>query len=931
MTGRGDPRPPPPPPSRGRGVVPIGRGRARPTLPPIPGAGVSPVGPPTGPPTGPRSRLPPPSFPPSAPRPGFYTSSRVGSGSSPSTGPSLVSAIPKAVTPTPERPARPPALADVSRGMTEVSLAEADSSEDTSSIDTRGRALAPELYRGTQGKPINLSANYLKLMVEEGKGVFEYEVRFSPNVDNRDQRFRLVNQQREVIGGVKVFDGTKLFLPKMLNEKSKTVQSVHTETGDKVNVTFNYLRQGRIGDRDVIQLYNILFGRIMKTLKFTQHNRKYYNAAAAHHIKEYSLSVWPGYVTAVDEYEGGLLLQLDVSHRVLRSETVRDFLGNMRKRGITDIKSEAEKALLGTSVLTRYNNKSYKVDDIDFNSSPKDSFTNEKGEQLTYIDYYKRQYGIEIRDPDQPMLINRPKKKAVGEENVEKLICLVPELCLLTGMTDTMRADFRIMKEVSNFTRLNPAKRQEAIKKFVDSVNGNDAAKSHLSDWGLKLSTITLAMEGRHLQPEMLFFGNNRKESAGLKADWGRAATNNPVLTSIPLSKWAIFFMNRNSKEVQEFCKVMQQQGPKMGINIANPKVVALPNDRTETYLKAIRDVIDPTVQLVLTVVPQQKADRYSAIKKLCCMEKPIASQVVCVRTINNPKKLSSVAQKIALQINCKLGGELWACQTPFQDLMVVGIDVFHDKSHKRGSIAGVVASVNQNLSRYYSTVAIQKSGQEIIDALKVAFMEALVQYYETNNKWPKDIVVFRDGVSDGQMDVVEKHEAEQFIRTFTHVAGSGSGGASGSDTSASSLQKKLAGMVPQDYKPGFSFIIVQKRINTRLFATRGAGQYDNPPAGTVLDHTVTRYKFKDFFLIPQAVSQGTVTPTHFVVIKESKALPADAIQRLAYKLTHMYYNWPGTVRVPAPCQYAHKLVDLVGEHLHSQPSPDLNHKLYYL
>ena len=27
-----------------------------------------------------------------------------------------------------------------------------------------------------------------------------------------------------------------------------------------------------------------------------------------------------------------------------------------------------------------------------------------------------------------------------------------------------------------------------------------------------------------------------------------------------------------------------------------------------------------------------------------------------------------------------------------------------------------------------------------------------------------------------------------------------------------------------------------------------------------------------------------------------------------SYKLTHMYYNWPGTVRVPAPCQYAHKV-----------------------
>ena len=59
--------------------------------------------------------------------------------------------------------------------------------------------------------------------------------------------------------------------------------------------------------------------------------------------------------------------------------------------------------------------------------------------------------------------------------------------------------------------------------------------------------------------------------------------------------------------------------------------------------------------------------------------------------------------------------------------------------------------------------------------------------------------------------------------------------------------------------------------------------------------------------------------------------LSADIIQQLAYKLTHMYFNWPGTVRVPALCQYAHKLCDLVGEHLKGQPSQTLNDKLYYL
>jgi len=812
--------------------------------------------------------------------------------------------------------------------MGDVSLSTGTTSKDQPSVDTTGSAGltavtkhdAPKYYRGTEGKMINMSANYLRMDLEKDKGVYEYEVRYEPRTDNRDQRFRLLNQHREVIGGVKVFDGVKLYLPQKVDIGPMT--SVHTETGEQVQVSLHFKRECKPNDRNVIQLYNILFGRIFKTLKFTQHNRKYYNAAGANHIKEYNLSVWPGYVTAVDEYESGVLLQLDVSHRVLRTETVRDFLNGLVKRGVQDLKTEAEKGLLGISVLTRYNNKSYKVDDIDFKSSPKSTFVNEKGEQLSYLEYYKRQYGIEIRDHDQPLLINRPTKKALGEEAVEKLICLVPELCLLTGMTDAMRADFRIMKEVSNFTRLNPQKRKEAMKKFVDSVNGDANAKKHLSDWGLTLNPNPLSVKGRVLSPEMIFFGGNRRESAGMKGDWGRAATNNPMLTPVPLKKWAIFFLNRNQDAAKEFCKMLAVQGPKMGMPIVQPKAIALPNDRTETYLKEIRQIIDPSVQLILALVPAQKADRYAAIKKLCCMEKPIASQVVCLKTVNNPKKLQAVSQKIALQINCKLGGELWACATPWEDLMVVGIDVFHDKSHKRGSIAGVVASVNKSLSQYFSTVAIQKTGQEIIDALKVAFTEALLHYHQVNNKWPKDIVIFRDGVSDGQMELVEKHEAEQFINTFSDVSKSSTGGSSSGGSSSG---------VGEPYSPGFAFIIVQKRINTRLFNVAPNGGFDNPPAGTVLDHTVTRFKFKDFFLIPQAVNQGTVTPTHFVVIKESSALPADAIQRLAYKLTHMYYNWPGTVRVPAPCQYAHKLVDLVGEHLHATPSPELNRKLYYL
>ena len=105
-------------------------------------------------------------------------------------------------------------------------------------------------------------------------------------------------------------------------------------------------------------------------------------------------------------------------------------------------------------------------------------------------------------------------------------------------------------------------------------------------------------------------------------------------------------------------------------------------------------------------------------------------------------------------------------------------------------------------------------------------------------------------------------------------------------------------------------------------------GKPSNPPSGTVVDSDVTLperfalfdklclmmdFLFRyDFFLVSQSVNQGTVNPTSYNVVKDTSGLLPKHIQALTYKLTHLYYNWPGTVRVPAPCQYAHKLAFLV-------------------
>ena len=62
----------------------------------------------------------------------------------------------------------------------------------------------PITFAGQTGKPLNVTANYLRLVTEPGSGVFEYEIKYQPAVDQRIERFRLIRQCEEVIGTVKV-------------------------------------------------------------------------------------------------------------------------------------------------------------------------------------------------------------------------------------------------------------------------------------------------------------------------------------------------------------------------------------------------------------------------------------------------------------------------------------------------------------------------------------------------------------------------------------------------------------------------------------------------------------------------------------------------------------------------------------------------------
>ena len=79
--------------------------------------------------------------------------------------------------------------------------------------------------------------------------------------------------------------------------------------------------------------------------------------------------------------------------------------------------------------------------------SPETTF-DKQGTQVSYKDYYKTRYNEDVSDLNQPLLINKDRK--TGNE-----VALIPELCQLTGLSDAMRADFRLMKDLAQIVHTN--------------------------------------------------------------------------------------------------------------------------------------------------------------------------------------------------------------------------------------------------------------------------------------------------------------------------------------------------------------------------------------------------------------------------------------------------------------------------------------------
>jgi len=228
---------------------------------------------------------------------------------------------------------------------------------------------------------------------------------------------------------------------------------------------------------------------------------------------------------------------------------------------------------------------------------------------------------------------------------------------------------------------------------------------------------------------------------------------------------------------------------------------------------------------------------------------------------------------------------------------MVVGIDIFEKRNSH--SVLGFCATTDSNFSRYVSCPKVTNPGVDPATMVSESTYQALVQFKAENGIYPRRLCVFRQGVSEAEQKVLLRGEIPQMRQAF----------------------KRLKDEGTMAEEPKLIFVVVNKRINARFYHNQG-GRVNNPPLGTCIDKTVCDKTGYDFYLMPAKATQGAMTPTYFTVVYDDSGCRADDIEQLTYRLCYSYYNWSGSVRVPAPCQFAHKMAYNYGERANQQGPP---------
>jgi aubergine-like protein len=191
-------------------------------------------------------------------------------------------------------------------------------------------------------------------------------------------------------------------------KEDKVYESEHE--GVTYKVTLAWAKSIRSGDIELYSFYSLFFKQLMKKMQFERLGRNCFNPAAAVKMNQHNLEIWPGFYSAMQKLDGGALIQIDLTNKIIRQDSVLSYIQELEAKGKSRefINSEFKFRV----VVTSYGKSkhTYKIERIDFDKSPESTFTLKDGTEISYGQYYQKTYNINVREHNQPILISKSER-----------------------------------------------------------------------------------------------------------------------------------------------------------------------------------------------------------------------------------------------------------------------------------------------------------------------------------------------------------------------------------------------------------------------------------------------------------------------------------------------------------------------------------------
>ena len=375
---------------------------------------------------------------------------------------------------------------------------------------------------------------------------------------------------------------------------------------------------------------------------------------------------------------------------------------------------------------------------------------------------------------------------------------------------------------------MDPEQRKVSLLKLIHRISESPCSVQHLNKFNVSIDSNLIKFEGRALKQEEIVHGQDKSSFYDDRVDWTYCMKDNVMYTTVPLERCIYIYPKRCERESQKLIGALKEVANGMHYKMADPRRIVLSDDRLETYVREVKKAVSMDPQMIMVILPNNAADRYAAIKNVTCVQAAIPSQVIVAKTLTPEKGgILSIATKILIQINCKLGGAAWMIKFPLKGVMTIGYDVTHDTRDRSKSYGAFVASMDLRESvKYYSAVQPHVNGEQMSNNIEMNLAKALKAFMNNHDRLPERIFFYRDGVGDGDIEYVHSKEVKVLENKLMEI-----------------YNKVGGGVIPK-----LTFIIVNKRINTRIFAVQGK-RYANPVSGTIVDTTITLPERQVFFL----------------------------------------------------------------------------------